>query len=111
MRISCRLSCEHPHKLTFCRALQGRCARKGYRAAFTRSFSRQGDLSFSAGMLAFDDVPVITSIPLTTVAQLVAGEPFAAPAGGVSSEQLVLPKSSFSYFQPWSLSRSYVLFT
>jgi hypothetical protein len=59
-------------------------------------------------MLAFDDVEVITSIPLTTVAQLVAGEPFAAPAGGVSSEQLVLPKSFFSYFQPWPLRRGIV---
>src|SRR5207302_11346088 len=61
-------------------------------------------------MLTFVDVPAMTSIPLTTVAQIVAGEPFADPAGGVSIEQLVPPNSFFSYFQPWPLSRSYMLF-
>jgi hypothetical protein len=49
-------------------------------------------------MLGFDDAEVMTSIPLVTVAHLVAGELFASPDGGVRREQLALPKSFLSYF-------------
>jgi hypothetical protein len=62
--------------------LESRCQlSEGSRAAAVSA----RDLSFSAGMLAFEDVPVITSIPLTTVAQIVAGEPFAAPVRQVAN--------------------------
>src|SRR5262245_26831621 len=60
-------------------------------------------------MRVFEVAEIITSMPLLTVAQIVAG-PLGSPAGGVTIVQLELPVSFFSSVQPWPLSMSYSLF-